>query len=336
MTTRIGINGFGRMGRAMVRVIQERDLGLEVVAINELGPPETMANLLARDSVHGRFGPPVYVGEGGLKIGEHWVRLLAERDPAALPWADLGVSVVVEATGRFRTRDTAAAHLAAGANRVVVSAPCKNADATFVIGVNDGEFDPDRHFVVSNASCTTNCLVPMIKVLQDSFGIEQGFMTTVHAYTGDQMLVDGPHQDARRARAAALNIVPTSTGAARATSEVIAEMAGRLDGTSLRVPVADGSITDLVALVSREVTAGAVNAAFAEAATGGLAGILEYSTEALVSSDIVGLPASCIFDAGLTMAARRIVKVFGWYDNEWGYANRLAELAALVGAEQPK
>jgi len=330
MTTRVGINGFGRMGRAVFRIMHERGLDLDVVGINELGPVATMANLLARDSVHGRFAAPITVGEGGLMVGDSWVRMSAERDPAALPWRDLGVEVVVESTGHFNSRDAAAGHLAAGAERVVVSAPCKDADATFVIGVNDSDFDPERHHVVSNASCTTNCLVPMIKVLQDRFGIEQGLMTTVHAYTGDQMLVDGPHKDPRRARAAALNIVPTSTGAARATSAVIAEMAGRLDGTSLRVPVADGSITDLVVLLDREATVDEVNAAFAAAASDGLAGVLEYSTEPLVSSDIVGSAASCVFDAGLTMAAGRLVKVFGWYDNEWGYANRLAELVALM------
>ena len=319
------------MGRAVYRIIEERHLDLEVVAVNELGPATTMANLLARDSVHGRFAPPITVGEGGLKIGDRWVQLFAERDPALLPWGDLGVNVVVESTGHFRTRDAAAAHLTGGAQRVVVSAPCKGADATFVIGVNDDEFDPALHQVVSNASCTTNCLVPMIKVLQDRFGIEQGFITTVHAYTGDQALVDGPHKDARRARAAALNIVPTSTGAARATSEVIVEMAGRLDGTALRVPVADGSITDLVVVLDRATNAEEVNGAFAEAATGRLAGVLEYSTEPLVSSDIIGSPASCVFDSGLTMAAGKLVKVFGWYDNEWGYANRLAELALMMG-----
>jgi glyceraldehyde 3-phosphate dehydrogenase len=331
MTIRLGINGFGRMGRALYRIIDERDLDLEVVAVNELGPAGTMAGLLARDSVHGRFAPQITVGEGGLMVGDHWVRLFAERDPSALPWSDLGVNVVVESTGHFRTREAAAAHLAAGAERVVVSAPCKGADATFVIGVNDDEFDPGNHRVVSNASCTTNCLVPMIKVLQDRFGIEQGFMTTVHAYTGDQALVDGPHKDPRRARAAALNIVPTSTGAARATSEVIEAMAGRLDGTALRVPVADGSITDLVVLLDRATDADEVNAAFAEAASGRLGRVLEYSTEPLVSSDIVGSPASCVFDSGLTLASNKLVKVFGWYDNEWGYANRLAELALLVG-----
>jgi glyceraldehyde 3-phosphate dehydrogenase len=332
MTVRVAINGFGRMGRALYRVIDQRGLDLEVVAVNELGPAPTMANLLARDSVHGRFATKITVGEGGLRIGERWVRLFAERDPATLPWGELGVSVVVESTGHFRTRESAGAHLSAGAERVVVSAPCKDADATFVIGVNDDEFNPATHRVVSNASCTTNCLAPMIKVLQDRFGIEQGLMTTVHAYTGDQALVDGPHKDARRARAAALNIVPTSTGAARATSAVISEVAGRLDGTALRVPVADGSITDLVALLDLAPTAADVNAAFAEAAAGPLAGVLEYSTEPLVSTDIVGSPASCVFDSGLTIASGRLVKVFGWYDNEWGYANRLAELAGLIGS----
>jgi glyceraldehyde 3-phosphate dehydrogenase len=331
MTLRIGINGFGRMGRALFRIIEERGRDLELVAVNELGPAPTTVNLLARDSVHGRFERPITLGEGGFQVGDRWVQLLGERDPSALPWADLGVDVVVEATGHFRTRETAAAHLRAGARRVVVSAPCKGADATIVIGVNDAEFDPARHEVVSNASCTTNCLVPMIKVLQDRFGIEQGFMTTVHAYTGDQALVDGPHKDPRRARAAGLNIVPTTTGAARATSGVIAEMAGRLDGTALRVPVADGSITDLVALVERKATVPEVNEAFAEAAGGSLSGVLEYSSEPLVSTDIIGSPASCVFDSPLTMASGRLVKVLGWYDNEWGYANRLAELTELVG-----
>ncbi len=317
----------------VLRVTLERDLDLDVVAINELGPPQTMVGLLTRDSIHGRFPEPVTAGEGHLQIGDRLVRLLAERDPAALPWRDLGVTVVIESTGHFNSRAACAGHLAAGAERVVVSAPCKDADGTFVIGVNDATFDPGRHHVVSNASCTTNCLAPMIKVLQDRFGIERGFMTTVHAYTGDQMLVDGPHKDAWRARAAALNIVPTSTGAARATSAVIEEMAGRLDGTALRVPVADGSITDLTVVLDEETTVDDVNAAFAAAASTGMAGVLEYSTEPLVSTDIVGAAASCVFDAGLTMVSGRLVKVFGWYDNEWGYANRLAELTALVAGD---
>jgi glyceraldehyde 3-phosphate dehydrogenase len=308
-----------------------RDLGIEVVAINELGSLPTMAGLLARDSVYGRLGREVKAGVDELIVDGRPVAYLSEKEPGALPWKDLDVEVAVDATGRFRTREAAAAHLDAGARRVVVSAPCKDADATVVLGVNEAEFDLARHHVVSNASCTTNCLAPMIKVLEESFGVEQGFITTVHAYTGDQMLVDGPHKDPRRARAAGVNIVPTSTGAARATGLVLPVVEGRLDGTALRVPVPDGSITDLVALVSRPVTAEEVNGAFREAAEGSLAGIIEYSDEPLVSSDIVGSSASCVFDSGLTMASRQLVKVYGWYDNEWGYANRLGELAALVG-----
>jgi glyceraldehyde 3-phosphate dehydrogenase len=331
MTTRIAINGFGRMGRAVTRIVSSNNHDIELVAVNELGAPETMAGLLARDSVHGPFAPAVTLVEGGVEIDGHFVRFYTQPEPGRLPWAELGIDVVIESTGRFRTRQAAAEHLNAGAGRVIVSAPCKEADATFVLGVNDDEFDPSSHRVISNASCTTNCLAPMVKVVADSFGIEQGLMTTVHAYTGDQALVDGPHKDARRARAAALNIVPTSTGAARATSAVITAVAGRLDGTALRVPVADGSITDFVALVARTPVVEEVNAAFAEAAAGPLAGILEYSDVPLVSTDIVGSPASCIFDAPLTMVGGRLVKVFGWYDNEWGYANRLVDLAALVG-----
>ncbi len=331
MSIRVGINGFGRMGRALYRASLQRDLGIEVVAVNELGSLPTMAGLLGRDSVFGRLGRDIKVGDDELVVDGSPVAYLSEKDPAVVPWKDLGVSVVVEATGRFRTRETAAAHLLGGAIRVVVSAPCKDADATIVLGVNEADFDPVRHRVISNASCTTNCLAPMVKVLEDNFGVEQGFITTVHAYTGDQMLVDGPHKDLRRARAAAVNIVPTSTGAARATGLVLPVVAGRLDGSALRVPVADGSITDLVAWVGRPVTVAEVNTAFREAGVGSLAGILDYSEEPLVSSDIIGASASCVFDSGLTMAAGQLVKVYGWYDNEWGYANRLGELAALVG-----
>jgi glyceraldehyde 3-phosphate dehydrogenase len=327
----VGINGFGRMGRALLRASLERDLGIKVVAVNDLGSLTTMAGLLARDSVYGRLNCDLKVGDDGLLVDGLAVRFFNEKDPAALPWKDLGVEVAVEATGRFRTRDTAAAHLEAGAERVVVSAPCKDVDATIVLGVNEGVFDPSRHRVISNASCTTNCLAPMVKVLNDSFGVEQGFITTVHAYTGDQVLVDGPHNDPRRARAAGVNIVPTSTGAARATGLVLPLVEGRLDGCALRVPVADGSITDLVVAVGRRVTVSEVNAAFKEAATGGLSGILDYSDEPLVSADIIGTSASCVFDSGLTMTAGQLVKVYGWYDNEWAYANRLGELAALVG-----
>jgi glyceraldehyde 3-phosphate dehydrogenase len=332
MAVKVAINGFGRTGRAFTRAVLRRGLDLDLVAVNDLGSPASLARLLARDSVHGPLGLDVKVVGECLEVDGQNLRVLAEGDPSKLPWRDLGVDVVVEATGRFTARDKAAAHLDAGAARVVVSAPSKGADATFVIGVNETTFDPARHHVVSNASCTTNCLVPMIKVLDDAFGVERGFMTTIHAYTGDQMLVDGPHKDPRRSRAAAINIVPTSTGAARATGLVMDAMRGRLDGAAVRVPVADGSLTDLVALLRREATLADVNEAFREAAGHGpLAAVLEYSEDDLVSSDILGSPASCVFDSGMTMASDRMVKVFGWYDNEWGYANRLAELVQLVG-----
>jgi glyceraldehyde 3-phosphate dehydrogenase len=320
------------MGRALLRASLTRDVGIEVVAVNDLIPTPTMASLLARDSVYGRLHRELKVAEDGFMVDGCFVRCFSEKDPAALPWMEADVEVVVEATGRFRTRAAAAAHLESGVRRVVVSAPCKDADATIVLGVNGADFDPARHQVISNASCTTNCLAPMIKVLDDRFGVEQGFISTVHAYTGDQMLVDGPHKDLRRARAAGVNIVPTSTGAARATGLVLATMQGRLDGTALRVPVPDGSITDLVALVNGQVSVDDVNEAFKAAAAGPLSGIIEYSQdEPLVSSDIIGTSASCVFDSALTMASGHLVKVFGWYDNEWGYANRLAELAGLVG-----
>jgi glyceraldehyde 3-phosphate dehydrogenase len=319
------------MGRALYRASLERDLGVDIVAFNDIATLEMVAGLLARDSVYGRFRHDIKVADDAIIVDGSPVRFCHEKDPAALPWKELGVDIAIDATGRFRTRESAAAHLDAGASRVVVSAPCKDADATIVLGVNETSFDPSRHRVVSNASCTTNCLAPMIKVLENSFGVEQGFITTVHAYTGDQVLVDGPHKDARRARAAAINIVPTSTGAARATGLVLPSVEGRLDGTALRVPVPDGSITDLVAMMQRTVTVQDVNEAFREAAAGDLAGILEFSDEPLVSADIVGSAASCIFDSGLTMAAGQLIKVYGWYDNEWGYANRLGELAAYVG-----
>jgi glyceraldehyde 3-phosphate dehydrogenase len=333
MSVRVGINGFGRMGRALVRLARNPALGIEVVGVNDLAPPEALARLLARDSVFGRMDVPVTTDGDDMLVGETRIRLMAEPEIKALPWAELGVDVVVEATGKFTARELAAAHLDAGAPRVVVSAPSKGADATFVLGVNDHEFDPARHIVVSNASCTTNCLAVLAKVLDDAFGIEDGFMTTVHAYTGDQRLVDAVHKDPRRARAAAVNIVPTTTGAARATGLVLPSVQGRLDGFSLRVPVPDGSVTDLVVNLRAEVTPDVVRGAYRDAATSGsLVGKLEYSEEPLVSTDIVGSPASCVFDAGLTMARGRLAKVIGWYDNEWGYANRLAELAALVGA----
>jgi glyceraldehyde 3-phosphate dehydrogenase len=331
VAVRIGINGFGRTGRALYRVIVEGDLPIEVVAVNDLGAPEQLARLLQRDSVHGRLGVALAVGEDQIVAGRQHTTVLGLADPTRLPWRDLGVDVVVECSGKLTTRDKAAAHLAAGAGRVIVSAPCSGADATFVIGVNEGEFDPERHFVVSNASCTTNCFALMAKVLDSWFGIDTGFMTTIHAYTGDQALVDGLHKDARRGRAAGLNIVPTSTGAARATGLVLPATEGSLDGVAVRVPVADGSLTDFVALLKREVTVAEVNAAFAKAASHDLAGLLDYSDDSLVSSDVVGSSASCVFDAPLTMAKGSLVKTFGWYDNEWGYSSRLADLATLVG-----
>jgi glyceraldehyde 3-phosphate dehydrogenase len=333
MTIRVGINGFGRIGRNFFRALRAQGADLELVAANDLGSIDQMAHLLTYDTVLGRFAGDVKEVAGGIEVDGTRIQILAERDPKALPWADLGVDVVIESTGFFTARDKAAAHLEAGAPRVIVSAPSGGADATFVMGVNDDTFDPAKHLVVSNASCTTNCFVPMIKVLDDAFGIEKGLMTTVHAYTGDQQLVDGPHKDLRRARAAAVNIVPTGTGAARATALVIESMKGRLDGTSLRVPIPVGSITDFVGVLSRDVTVDEVNEAYrAAAATERLDGVLVYSEAPLVSSDIVGSPASCTFDAPLTMALGNLVKVFGWYDNEWGYSNRLVDLAALVGA----
>ncbi len=334
MTIRVGINGFGRIGRAFTRLALER-ADLEVVAVNDITDAGTLAHLLAFDSTYGRLGRPVEHTEGSLIVGGIPIAVLSERDPAGIDWAKLGADVVVESTGKFRTRDAAALHLKGGARKVLISAPGKGVDLTVVIGVNDGDYDPARHDVISNASCTTNCVAPMVKVLHDAFGVVQGFMTTVHAYTGDQMLLDAPHKDLRRARSAAVNIVPTTTGAARATGEVIPDLAGKLDGVALRVPVEDGSLTDLAAALSRDVTAEEVNQAFAAAASGPNSplsgGILRYSTDPIVSRDVIGDSASCVFDSALTQASGRLVKVFGWYDNEWGYACRLADLAALVG-----
>lgn len=334
MAVRVAINGFGRIGRMFFRAVLRSDADIDVVAANDLGSREEMAHLLAFDSVAGRLDQAVSVNADGLRVGDRELRILSEREPGKLPWADLGVDVVIESTRFFTDREKAAAHLDAGAKVVVVSAPSKGADATFVVGVNDSDFDPQVHQVVSNASCTTNCFVPMVKVLDDAFGVDRGLMTTVHAYTSEQSLVDGPHKDLRRARAAAVNIVPTSTGAARATSLVMTAMAGRLDGTSLRVPVPDGSITDLTALVSRDVTVADVNEAFrAAAGSGPLSTVLNYSEGPVVSTDIVGSAASCTFDAPLTLVSGNLVKVFGWYDNEWGYSNRLVDLCAVIGAK---
>ncbi len=291
-----------------------------------------MAHLLQYDSILGRFRRDIKVTDDGISVEGDELKILAERDPKALPWKDLGVDIVVESTGFFNDRDKASAHLDAGAKLVICSAPATNADATFVVGVNDDTFDPEAHKVVSNASCTTNCFVPLVKVLDDAFGIERGLMSTIHAYTGDQMLVDGLHKDLRRARAAAINIVPTSTGAARATGLVMASMKGKLDGTALRVPVPTGSLTDFVAVVSKEATVDEVNAAYRSASESGrLAGIIRYSEEPLVSTDIVGDPASCIFDSKLTMTSGNMVKVLGWYDNEWGYSCRLVDIVRITG-----
>jgi glyceraldehyde 3-phosphate dehydrogenase len=332
MAVRVGINGFGRIGRQFVRAAKQQGADIDIVAANDVGPLATMAHLLKYDSVLGALPYEIRATDGGISVDGDELRILAEPDPKALPWDELGVDIVVESTGRYTQRDKAAAHIDAGARLVIVSAPVTGADATFVVGVNDDTFDPTRHRVVSNASCTTNCFVPMVKVLDDAFGVEKGLMTTVHAYTGDQMLVDGPHKDLRRARSAAVNIVPSSTGAARATGLVLQAMKGRLDGTALRVPVPDGSITDFVGVLRRDVTVDAVNDAFKAAAESGpLAAVLDYSDEPLVSSDIVGSPASCTLDSQLTMTAGNLVKVFGWYDNEWGYSHRLVDLVRITG-----
>jgi glyceraldehyde 3-phosphate dehydrogenase len=330
----VGINGFGRIGRNFWRAANaaDGDRGIEIVAANDLGDVATMAHLLKYDSVVGTLPHEVSVSGDTITVGDRSIKILAERDPAKLPWGDLGVDVVIESTGLFTTGPKARAHIEAGAKKVVISAPAKEEDITIVMGVNDDKYDPDAHTVISNASCTTNCVAPMAKVLLDSFGIVKGLMTTVHAYTQDQNLQDGPHKDLRRARAAAINIVPTSTGAAKATSLVIPELKGKLDGYSLRVPVPDGSITDLVVELGRDVTKDEVNAAFKAAAEGALKGILYYTEDPIVSTDIVGSPASCTFDASITMAYGNQVKVFGWYDNEWGYSSRLVDLTALVAS----
>src|SRR3954468_18802661 len=333
MTTRVAINGFGRIGRNFLRAARKMGADLQVVAVNDLVPPETNAHLLKYDSTHGILADEVSTKEGVITVGSDEIRVFSERDPKALPWGDLGIDVVVESTGFFTDGQAASAHVEGGAKRVVISAPATNVDGTFVVGVNDDTFDAAKHTIVSNASCTTNCFVPMIKVLDDAFGIEKGLMTTVHAYTNDQNLLDLAHKDMRRARAAAVNIIPASTGAARATSLVLESMKGKLDGTALRVPVPDGSITDFTGLLDQEVSVEDVNNAFKAAATSGpMAKVIEYSEAPLVSSDIVGSPASCTFDSGLTMTMGNMVKILGWYDNEWGYSNRLVDLVKIVGA----
>jgi glyceraldehyde 3-phosphate dehydrogenase (phosphorylating) len=327
MATRVGINGFGRIGRNFFRAFLERKPGFEVVALNDLGDAKTMGYLLRYDSNLGPLGTDVTVGDGSISVGGSDLRVLSERDPAALPWGDLGVDVVLESTGFFTKRADAQKHVDAGARKVVISAPASEPDATFVLGVNEETYDPDRHTIISNASCTTNCVAPLAKVLHDRFGIEQGFMTTIHAYTNDQQILDLPHPDLRRARAAAINLIPTSTGAARAIGLVLPDLKGKVDGISVRAPVSTGSITDLVVRLGSETSVDEVNAAYREAAEDGpLAPYLRYTDDPIVSSDIERSPYSCIFDSQLTMANGRMVKVFGWYDNEWGYSCRLVDL----------
>ena len=337
MTVRVGINGFGRIGRNFWRAVHAmRAPGIEIVAANDRGDIKTFAHLLKYDTVLGTLDVDVSAADGSIVAGDAKITWLAERDPAALPWADLGVDVVIESTGHFTDRAGAHKHIEAGAKKVIISAPAKGEDITIVLGVNDGAYDPSAHHVISNASCTTNCVAPMAKVLLDSFGIVRGLMTTIHAYTNDQVILDFAHKDLRRARAAAQNIIPTTTGAAKATALVLPELKGRMDGISMRVPVVDGSVTDLVVQLEREVSAEEVNEAYrAAAAQGPLKGYLSYSTDPIVSSDIVGTPWSCTFDAPLTMASGDQVKVIGWYDNEWGYSNRLADLTALVAGRLP-
>jgi glyceraldehyde 3-phosphate dehydrogenase len=330
MTTRIAINGFGRIGRNLLRAVRKYELDVEIVAVNDLTDPVTLGHLTKYDSVHGVFPGDVRVEGSSIVIDGVPMQVLSERDPAALPWGELEVDVVVESTGFFTDRDKAAKHLEAGARKVIISAPAKNEDITIVMGANEGDYDPEKHHVISNASCTTNSVVPMAKVLHESFGIAQGLMTTVHAYTGDQRIHDAPHSDLRRARAAAVSIIPTTTGAAKAAALALPELKGRLDGMALRVPIPDGSVTDLSLLLEREVTVDEINAAMRAAAEGPLKGILEYCEDPIVSIDIVGNPHSCVFDSLATMASGRLVKVLGWYDNEWGYSVRLAQLTALV------
>jgi glyceraldehyde 3-phosphate dehydrogenase len=330
MTMRVGINGFGRIGMLTTKALM-RSGDIEVVAVNDVMPMESLSLLFERDSTHGIWHEDVSFDGSILRTGEREIKTFSEREPSLIPWGDVGVDVVVESSGKFTSREAAAGHLEGGAKKVIVSAPAKGADATFIYKVNHESYDPERHHVVSNASCTTNCIVPMAKVLQDNFGVESGYMTTCHAYTNDQSLLDATHKDPRRARGAAQSIIPTSTGAARVVGVIFPELLGRVDGMALRVPIPDGSITDFVAQVVRETSAEEVNTAFKQAAEGALKDILDYSEAPLVSSDIVGNPASCIFDSQLTMSVGRTVKVLGWYDNEWGFSHRTADLVRYIG-----
>jgi len=333
---RVGINGFGRIGRNFLRAQLQRGGDFEIVAANDLGDAKTMAYLLKHDSVLGALDVPVEAGEGAITVGGHDITLLSERDPGELPWADLGVDVAIESTGLFTKRPDAEKHLHAGAKKVVISAPATDPDLTVVLGVNDREYDPEQHNIVSNASCTTNCVAPVAKVLHEAYGIERGFMTTIHAYTNDQHVLDLPHKDLRRARAAAINLIPTSTGAARAIGVVLPELKGKVDGMSMRAPVPTGSVVDLVVQVGGEPTVEEVNELFRSLADkGDFEGILQYTDEPIVSTDIVHSSYSSIFDSGLTMANGNLVKVFSWYDNEWGYSCRLVDLVEKIGATLP-
>jgi glyceraldehyde 3-phosphate dehydrogenase len=338
MTVRVGINGFGRIGRTYLRAALDREQAgtqdVEVVAVNDIAPPATLAHLLEYDSTFGHIGREVLHDDSSITVDGRRVAVSAERDPAALQWSDYGADIVIESTGRFRDRDDAALHLKAGAHTVLLSAPGKNADATIVMGVNDDTYDRRGDRIVSAASCTTNCVAPMVKVLHEAFGVERGVMTTIHGYTNDQSLLDGPHKDLRRARSAALSIIPTSTGAARAVGLVVPELAGALDGIAVRVPVEDGSLTDLAVVLRTAATAEEINTAFVKASDGPLNGILRVSKAPIVSRDVIGDPASCVFDPALTQANGTLVKVFGWYDNEWGYTNRLLDLTALVADDR--
>ena len=336
MTLKVGINGFGRIGRNVVRAAKQAGADIDFVAVNDLGDPVTMAHLLKHDTVYGPAPFDVIIGDGDITVDGDKMEFLSIRNPAELPWGELGADVVIESTGVFKSRDQAALHLQAGANKVIISAPSNDADAMIVLGVNESELNADD-VIVSNASCTTNCFAPMVKVLDDAFGVEQGMITTIHAYTGTQNLIDAPHKDLRRARAAAANLIPTSTGAAKATGKVLQHLMGKLDGMAVRVPLPAGSATDFVGMLKTEASIEQINEAFRMAAAGPMTGIVAFSDEPLVSSDIVGRPESCIYDSGMTMAmpiaaGGTMIKIIGWYDNEWGYSNRMVDLALKMGS----
>jgi glyceraldehyde 3-phosphate dehydrogenase len=333
VTIRVGINGFGRIGRNFFRAALEQGADIEIVAVNDLGDTATTAHLLKYDTILGRLKAEVSHTADTITVDGHTIKVLSERNPSDIPWGELGVDIVIESTGIFTSGEAAGKHITGGAKKVIISAPAKGEDITIVMGVNNDKYDAANHHIISNASCTTNCVAPMAKVLLENFGIVKGLMTTVHAYTNDQRILDFPHSDLRRARAAAENIIPTTTGAAKATALVIPELAGKLDGIAMRVPVPTGSVTDLVVELEREVTKDEVNAAFQKAAEGQLKGLLEYTEDPIVSSDIVNQPASCTFDSLLTMVQGKSVKVIGWYDNEWGYSNRLVDLTTFIGGQ---